>query len=414
MFAQVKQQLKLQIPLVILLICSYSPLFSQLLWPGDINNNGEVNMVDMLYYGIARDVQGPERDDEGTDWYGYTPPDPWEDLFGDNINFCQADVDGKGKVDKKDRDAILKNNYGFTHGTVIPDFFPLGNPSTDPQLLIVPQDNAVEPKKKLKVDVFLGDAVRQVNGIFGIAFRLHFDPELVDDEKESDLHKPKKVKFKLKGNTWLNAGGGAKAEDYIRVNNAGWVDVAIMRKEVEDGYASGYGEIGTFEIVMEDIVLYGDETETLHLSVDRIKMIDVNMNEFPVVQSFAEVLVVEDDHGYLVQNPDDDGIVNEQNELGTADRAEQVEEVELRDLHQDRGLRLYPNPFNEVLVIAYDHEHERLEQVEIFNNLGQLIYHQSFDRNDVKEALDMSRYQNGSYWVRVTTSDGVSSHLISK
>ena len=405
--------LKTQILLIGIFLISSSPLHSQLLWPGDINNNGEVNIIDMLYYGIARDYEGPERDEDGTDWEGYEPSDPWDWTFGDGMNYCHADADGKGDVDNKDRDAILKDNYGFTHGTVTPDVFLTGNPNSDPTLLLVPRDSVVEPKKKAKIDVFLGDAVHPVNGIFGIAFRLHFDPELVADESENKLHNPNEVKFKLEGNTWLNASGGAKADDYIRLNNTGWADVVIMRRNAEDhGSASAFGEIGTFEIVMEDIVLYGDETETLHLWVSRIKMVDVDLNEFPVAPSSAEILVVEDDNDYhLVQQPD--GETTEHSNLGYQDRAEMEEVIEERN-EPEAGLKLYPNPVESRLWIEWHHETEIIEKVDLFNSMGQLLFSQEYNQYSIKARIDMSRYNKGSYWLRVTTAEGVSSSFRSK
>lgn len=53
-----------------LVFLSYNFSYCQLLWPGDINNNGIANHIDLLYYGIARDAEGPERIEEDTDWYG--------------------------------------------------------------------------------------------------------------------------------------------------------------------------------------------------------------------------------------------------------------------------------------------------------------------------------------------------------
>lgn len=402
---------------LILFSCTCS--FGQLLWPGDINNNGVVNHIDLLYYGVAKDAEGPERNQEDTDWYGHTPPSPWIGIFSNGLNYCQADANGKGDVDKKDREAIWEDNYGMVHGAVSPDLFLPANPNSDPVLLLVPQENTVEPHKKLKIDVFLGDAAHPVFDYFGIAFTLFYDPDFVDDDKENSLHKPNKVKFKLEGNTWLNSGGNNKSEVFVRVNNeAGFADIVIMRKHL--GGASGYGEIGTLEIVMEDIFLLQD-TPT-NFTVGNIKLVDDDLTEYPVAGSTAQV-IVEGNHGNhaLVMAPNENGediaeetLRHTPNEVGE----EQVlndnlyyQKPEINDASSN--ILIYPNPVENKVWIENLDRNKPIEKVEVFNRLGQLIY-TIRNLESIKQSLDMSPYPSGVYILKVYQKQHISGYLISK
>jgi len=81
---------------------------SQQIWPGDINDNGIVNGVDLLYHGVAEGNIGPERAETGSDWEGYLSAPLWQNSFTDGINFSNADVNGRGKVEQGDRKVLWR------------------------------------------------------------------------------------------------------------------------------------------------------------------------------------------------------------------------------------------------------------------------------------------------------------------
>ena len=120
--------------MMLLVFGSVSSISAQTdVWPGDINNNGIVNNIDLLYWGIAKGDTGTKRDETGTEWHSYELTAEWDDNYLDGLNYAQGDADGKGKIEGSDRNAILKDNYGLTHGIVTPDAFLIGN-STPPSL----------------------------------------------------------------------------------------------------------------------------------------------------------------------------------------------------------------------------------------------------------------------------------------
>ncbi len=85
-------------------------------WPGDFNDDGTVNITDVLYWGLASGNTGPVRPNATTDWLGQDSPS-WQ-VAVDNINGKYQDGDGNGLVNILDVQTILEN-YGQTHVTTL-------------------------------------------------------------------------------------------------------------------------------------------------------------------------------------------------------------------------------------------------------------------------------------------------------
>ena len=71
-----------------------------------------------------------------------------------------------------------------------------------------------------------------------------------------------------------------------------------------------------------------------------------------------------------------------------------------------KGLMVYPNPTKDVLNINA----EAMTHVSIINTLGQTIYDQTVDTDDV--VLDMTQFEAGVYMLRITTENGVATQRI--
>ena len=84
---------------------------AQNIWPGDINNNGVVNGIDLLYLGVAFDEEGPLRPDAGTSWQAHPMGDSWGQNFPNGMNYAFADADGNGIVNEADlQSAIISHS----------------------------------------------------------------------------------------------------------------------------------------------------------------------------------------------------------------------------------------------------------------------------------------------------------------
>jgi hypothetical protein len=69
---------------------------------------------------------------------------------------------------------------------------------------------------------------------------------------------------------------------------------------------------------------------------------------------------------------------------------------------QNVSVAIYPNPATDHLNIVSG---DRINQVDVFNQLGQRIYSTTVDGNIFN--LNTMTYNKGVYYVRVTTPDGV-------
>ena len=375
---------------IILCLLFWASSQAQYIWPGDVNDNGIVNTIDLLYCSIAKDSTGAARDEVSTDWDAYPVSEEWAQYFGDGTNFAYADCNGDGTADDDDFD-VLQEHYGFTHGEVIPDQYQTGNPATDPTLLLEALTPAVDPGGTVEILLSLGDASHPVNNFYGIVFTLNFDPEPVALDNGNNHNN---FRLEFTENSWVKGSGSDKAAIFMKVDyEEGEADVAILRKNI--GITSGFGEIGKFIIVMEDVVFF--EEETLPIFIDKIKMIDPYMNEYPVAPSAIDILLNgggdddddDDDGGSyrgLVQSTEigpemvlySDG-KGKQFRIENNNQNIQIEKVEIIGKHQQKiNVKINSRTENGKQKILINAPEEKGQQLKIITSEG-IIYH-SFNK----------------------------------
>ncbi len=87
---------------------------SNVVLPGNFDNNAIVNGKDLLYWGLAYGYTGPPRDSATTDWIPQYNIKDWNDSI-DGVNSKHQDANGDGIVDMLDLE-ILEDNYGENYG----------------------------------------------------------------------------------------------------------------------------------------------------------------------------------------------------------------------------------------------------------------------------------------------------------
>ena len=96
-------------PNIFLLVFLLFPPFlltGQVLYPGDTNNDGICNHIDLLPIGIAYNTEGIPREGATTDWVPQFY-EPWpSNLPLTGVNNAFQDTDGNGFIDSPDIDAI--------------------------------------------------------------------------------------------------------------------------------------------------------------------------------------------------------------------------------------------------------------------------------------------------------------------
>ncbi len=249
---------------VLLLLCCSIPAQSQLVWPGDVNNNGIVNGVDLLWLGLAYDANGPVRPGGTTEWTPQFLGLPWEQSFMCGLNYAYADADGDGDVDEKDLKEAIVPNFRQIHGSPAPDGFANAEPgSKNPGISLVPSATEVLPGEALTIKVVLGNEIRPANSFYGIALKMHYSSELVNNSGSD-------ITFSTL-TSWIDPENEGVVKDlYYKDSVAGDVEVAIVRTNQMS--VDGHGAIGSFSIIIEDIIV--GIAPQFELRIDSIMLID--------------------------------------------------------------------------------------------------------------------------------------------
>jgi len=253
-----------------------------MLWPGDVNNNGIVNGVDVLFWGIAYNNGGAPRPNATTNWQAQPVTDMWANYFPGNVNFAFADGDGNGSVGMADLNAAIGSNYAQTHGFITPEGYNNGQTGLNTPLLVESPMTSATPGMRVDFKINLGSAVLPANLFHGISFTMRFNEEFV---------KANGVVFQPAQDAWYDP-DGANSTYFFKVNdNTGLAEVTITR--LNQTNVNGYGNLGIISLIIDDNLPANMLPGILKLQVENVKMIDANMNSYPVARSEFNVEVVQ-------------------------------------------------------------------------------------------------------------------------
>lgn len=251
---------------------------AQLIWPGDANNNGKVNAVDVLFVGLGYNTTGPKRTNASTTWEAQ-PLSPWASSFPNGLNYAYADGNGDGEINDKDTEDAIEVNFGLTHGLLKPDGFAKGKKGTAPQLKLSTSQRIVAPGETLDINLDLGSADKPVN-FYGIAVQLGYSNSLVRQTDFDDDFQP-----------WFEAPGEDTKELFVDPGNTGQAELAITRTDQQ--VATGFGRIGKVKLVIEDIIV-GRPVDTLRITIDSVLLIDQNFKSTAIAHDTLLVFVTKD------------------------------------------------------------------------------------------------------------------------
>lgn len=253
-------------------------LLGQMLWPGDVNNNGIVNGIDFLYGGVAFGNTGPTRAGASTDWIAQMPSADWSTDFPGGVNYSFADCNGDGIVNQTDFETI-EENLGEVHGILVPDEYSSDNGGDAPMVSIVPQNSNLGLGVPIVFDIYVGDPEFPVENFYGIALSLSYNPDFTL-AGEWDFEDDEMV--------WYDPDDSASEELYKVNEGAGTMELAVTRTNQQ--VVSGSGKIGEISVVVEDII-FGLMTDTLFLNIDNIRLIDNNLNTLPAQSDSTFVII---------------------------------------------------------------------------------------------------------------------------
>ncbi|MFK7771712.1 MAG: T9SS type A sorting domain-containing protein [Saprospiraceae bacterium] len=347
---------------ILIYLCSFGTyLNAQQLWPGDANNNGEVNVVDVLFVGLAYGETGPTRDNATINWQAEDITTLWTSTFFNGLNHAYADCDGNGLIDKDDIKNPIKDNYGLTHGVVTPDVFSNGMGGVDVPLKLINTSGTGSLSGSMDLDINLGEASNSVNDFYGIAFSIKYDPNIIED-----------LEFDIDATSWIDNGSDDTHELAVKNTVTGNYDIAIIRKNQNP--ISGFGKIGKLNIIIEDIVvgLVTADT-TIQISIENVKMLSSDLSDIPVVKDSVMITI--------------------ENVTGIKS---------IIDLQAD--IKISPNPFFDFFVISSDAT--SIKSIHLYNLLGELVSTQQ-GLNMNKVTYSTVGLDDGIYFVAIETEEGI-------
>ena len=215
---------------------------AQQLWPGDVNNNGIVNGVDWLYWGVAYDKTGATRTGGSVSWTAQAPPAPWVLSFPSGVNYAYADADGNGSVQLQDARDGIAANFWRTHGQPVADAYQIDTTYQAPLLALEPQQLSVSPNSNLTLDVYLGSDDNALNNVYGLTFVIRYDPYAL---------RQRSLSFTRAANSWLDPQGNTLQAFIHNDSIQGRAEVTLVRTNHTN--ISGYGLIGSLQMQMGNL-----------------------------------------------------------------------------------------------------------------------------------------------------------------
>lgn len=333
-------------------VCYYTDIQEALVWPGDANADNIANHCDLLAIGIAYGEQGPLRANQSTDWNALDAQD-WANFFADGItNFKHSDCNGDGMVSIEDLE-VLEANYGLMHGPVSPVVSIPGTPNDPPFFVDLESQGSLNPGQQFNAPVNLGSFDIPVNGLYGIAFTIKYDPELIVPGTADIVIKE----------SWL----GTPGVDLLSIDksmvNEGRIEVALSR--IDQLNVNGFGSIADFIGVIDDIV-----AKEVLIEITNVKAID-----------FSEQDVI-------LHTPASPGVIS----------------TDVEDNKDTNGLLVFPVPTSDLLNV-HNYTPVDIRLLTVYNALGQRLVQERYPSN--KTTIDVSNWPSGIYFIDIKLPDEV-------
>jgi hypothetical protein len=344
------------------------PLLAQL-YPGDANNNGRVDNIDILYIGYAYGTFGPSRITTQIAFDEQNIPLLWNEWFPNGTNYAFADSDGDGLVGFMDMSVVFLN-YAEEADIVDPATFIVGDPDIDPVLALAPVNtNNITAGSVIEIPIILGTPQNPITDINGIAFSVLYDHELVSD-----------ISVAFTTDSWLNENQGLMTFQHQAVDMDGRIDVGLSR--FGEDPVSGEGEIGVVSIVIEeDLISLLPASDSAEVWVELTEIVALNGD-------FDEIVIAGDSSEMMVYHPD--ALTNVTNPA------------------LDRAVQVFPNPAQEEVRVTCPYGMDRLEVFDLLGRTIQVIYPKGAKQQTIRMEEKGTRVQI----IKVYTPRGIISRRV--
>ncbi|MEP6648022.1 MAG: Ig-like domain-containing protein [Saprospiraceae bacterium] len=330
-------------------------------WPGDADQDGRVDMADLLTLGNKLGNSGPVRSyNDPSTWFGQHAS-PWapSNESGNAIEYL--DANGDGTITSADVD-VISDHYYRTHDVVVRDV----QQKLPYQFSIVPIQFSLDSGDLIVLDIVFGNAAHPVIDMKGAKFSINLPQNMADSATITmDFHQ----------DSWL-----AEGAPFISLGKVPWdgrIDAGFSR--ANGNGASGYGVIATTTFIVVD-------------NIDGFKT-DNGLIQIPITLDGGTAM---DNDGTMY---DIDG-----------------DQVTLTyDLHRANPnkytLLVYPNPAQDLVDIHLNGK-TAIKSIDIIDPQGRVIRSYN-DINQKHFQADVSTFPMGLYYIRVNHNEGVITQLLS-
>lgn len=329
-------------------------------WSGDANQDGRVDVRDILPIGLCMGEVGQSRLNGSVAWYGQYANN-WNNIFSDNLGFNAkyVDTDGNGKVTSLDTLAI-RQFYGKYHNlTPEPTQAIYGLPF----YIEAPDFNNIQPGDVLYAPIHLGNDTFPAIDAYGLAFGIDYDPALFES-----------VKVIFSDTSWMGYNSPILSMEHKPFD--GKLDAGYTRTSGIS--ASGYGKIGVVEFIVTDDVI---GTRLIKNTTT------INLHSFGLMTGTGQTFGLEGNSltfnlNLPGDNQDDD-----------------------RPPVTPEQLVLFPNPAKNFVNIHLNGYGNEIERVVLYSVVGEKVY-DSGSIQMKRNQIDVTQLTQGMYMIKVWTSSG--------
>lgn len=328
-------------------------ILNDCVWEGDINNDGAVNMQDVLALGYHVGKTGAKRTTNATsdEWYGKGGSD-WEEE-----GLKHADANGDGVVSAKDT-AAVSTYFGNTHKIT-----PAAIPATDALPIYYGKPDTIPvygPGDIIEFPIILGNEYYPVKDIYGLTFSINYSPSTF-------VVGSGRIKFKE--DSWL--GYGSSILELSKEVFEGKIEAAATR--TNNRLANGYGQVALFTTgTVEDVYTWRIGEEEINASITITASAINGAGE--TVTLGTEVFDFK---------------------IDLTREATVEEEV----LDENFELNAFPNPAHDV--VGLNVGAAQLERVEVFSFTGQKV----LEAQNINQ-LQVRDWAAGMYFIKAYTTTG--------
>lgn len=334
-------------------------------WPGDTDDNGIVELADLLPIGAAHGEIGIQRaQGSGSSWTGLESLE-WNQQSNGGGNLKFADADGDGVIAAADT-AFIMANLGRYHK---PYPATTSRISALPFLLSFAFDTIYEGELYY-IDVLLGSPSVYANDIYGFTYELNYNTAYVDEGSQSLIYD---------NNSYVAY--GSPTLNLQHEETFGSLETAFTRTDGRS--VTGYGRVAQFEFIGDEDIL-GIRPTALQVDGSTTNQPEVvGLADFSITNATVSI------GGQRVNVP------ATQLQVPVARRPVGL-------ALSDRDLVVFPNPATSTTRIHLNGADE-IELLEVLNDIGQVVFSVSDLGNDYQ--LGLASMPKGVYTIRVLSGE---------